>query len=74
MLPEILATGIEQAWLFWVYDIWSPFITGIWYFFVTTQDKVSCFSWILGIQFVDMNKMFIFQSKRLFAQGSILQF
>ena len=36
--------------------------------------KVSCYSWILGIQFIDMNYMFIFQSKRRFSQGSVLQF
>jgi len=37
--------------------------------------KVSFFfSWILGIQSIDMNEMFIFQLKWFFSQGSILQF
>ena len=36
--------------------------------------KVSCFSWILDIQFIDMNQMFTVRSKRLFSQGSVLQF
>ena len=59
----------------WVYSIWIPFNTGIWYFFLAHFGyKVSCFSWILDIQFIDMNQMFTVRSKRLFSQGSVLQF
>ena len=47
---------------FWVYGNWSPFntSTGIWYFFCHNSFIVSCFSWILDIQFINMNKLFIF--------------
>lgn len=34
--------------------------------------KVSFFSWILGIQPIDRNEMFIFHLKWLFSRGSIL--
>ena len=40
---------------FWVYGIWSSFNTDIWYFVSQFGYKVSCSSWILGIQFIDMN-------------------
>ena len=59
----------------WVYSIWIPFNTGIWYFFLSHFGyKVSCFSWILDIQFIDMNQMFTLRSKRLFSQGSVYNF
>ena len=48
---------------FWVYGNWSPFntSTGIWYFLCHNSGIVSCFSWILDIQFINMNKLFIFR-------------
>ena len=47
----------------WVYGNWSPFntSTGIWYFFCHNSGIVSCFSWILDIQFININKLFIFR-------------
>ena len=42
----------------------TVFVTCFWY-------KVSCFSWILDFQFIEM---FIYWSKQRFSQGSVLTF